>query len=166
MANSKTVVRPYFPKDFSTQLVEKSAAAGAALTPGTLVVEVDGLIVACDTDTALHTTLPVYMVWTDGSSRTDIQVYQLDGTSTEMYTCIAGVVKADVAAAAFSATPVAGDLLLRSATAGLIDPLSEAEYTTLLGTTVAADQRVVGRVEAVGGRLAGAGFFNCTLNLA
>lgn len=164
MALSKTYIQPTYPQDMSTRVVDKIAAAGASFTPGTLVVEVSGVVVPCDTDTAVHNTLPAYFVWTDTTQRVDINRVQLDGTRIVMVTCLAGEFKADLATSLFTATPVAGDIIVKSATAGKLDPVSVAEYNTLVGTGTTAAQNLlkVGVVEGPAVR-AGSGFWNCTL---
>jgi len=169
MALSKTYVRPYRPNDMSTVQREKVAADGSGFTPGTLVVEVSGLLVECDTDTAVHKTLPAYLVWTDGSTRQDISTYESDGTQVEMYTVLGGNIRADLAASLFTATPVAGDTLVRSATAGKIDPLDAAELADLLNeaeTTGLASNvtQIIGVCEGAS-HFGNSGFYNCSLNL-
>lgn len=172
MALSKETLIPYWPKNMFDTVVEKtSASTGTALvahafTPGTLVVEISGKIVACDTDTTSHKTLPAYMVWTDGSTRQDILEYELDGTVVEQYTCLAGKFKADLHADLFTSTPQAGFVIMRSATAGKLNVVSLADYTTLLGTSAGNDLLVVGRVEGAGRKKGlSASFWNCSLDL-
>lgn len=145
MALSKEFIRPYAPKDFSTMLLEKKSVDGADFTPGTLVAEVNNLIVACDTDVAQHETAPAFMVWTDGSTRVDTVYEQLDGTLLQLHTCIGGQFKADCNVSLFTATPVAGDVIAKSATAGKLDPLDSAELATLLASPE-DETHIVGRV--------------------
>lgn len=166
MALSKATLIPYWPKDLHTILVEKESAAGANFTPGTLVVEVSGSVVACDTDTVSHRTLPAYMVWTDGSTRVDTTEYKLDGTTVQLHTCLAGQFKADVKATLFTATPVAGDVIAKSATAGQLDPLDAAQLAALIGSGAERVVEVIGRVEGAS-RKAGldSTFFNCSFDL-
>lgn len=164
MALSKATVIPYWPKDLHTILVEKESAAGANFTPGTLVVEVSGEVVACDTGTALHEHLPAYMVWTDGSTRVDTTEYKLDGTTVQLHTCLAGQFKADVKATLFTATPNPGDMIGKSSTAGLLIPLNAAAVAALIA---AGDSfQIIGRVEGAS-RKAGldSTFFNCSFDL-
>ncbi len=167
MALSKDVIRPIWPKDFSTILREGRSVDGADFAPGTLVVRVNGLLVACDTDTALHKTLPAELVWTDGATRVDLARVELDGTDRQEHTCMAGQFMAECAASMFTATPAAGDVLVKSATAGQIDPLDATELATFVtGETDAllAELQVVGRV--VGDAdLAGTGFYLCHFDL-
>lgn len=155
MALSKERINPIWPKDFSTILREGRSAQGANFAAGTLVVRVGGLFVACDTDVALHKELPAELVWTDGTSRVDLERYQLDGTVVQEHTAMAGKVICECAAAMFTATPAAGDVLTKSATAGSMDPLDATELGVF--TTNPEDMlQVVGRVVGDAGR---AGFY-------
>lgn len=167
MALSKDTLRPIWPKDFSTILREGKSVDGANFAPGTLVTRIGGLLVATDTDSALHKTLPCEMVWTDGATRFDLQRYELDGSVRQEHTNLVGKFIADVSAGLFTATPDAGDVLVKSATAGKIDPLDETEWTTLFGDGSAADLlqfQVVGRCVGAAA-LAGAGFYLCHFDL-
>ncbi|NIQ11570.1 MAG: hypothetical protein GWO23_18790, partial [Gammaproteobacteria bacterium] len=67
------------------------------------------------------------MVWTDGATRVDLERFELDGTKRQEHTTIAGKFIAEVTAALFTATPAAGDVITKSATAGLMDPLDSTE---------------------------------------
>jgi len=166
---SKDRIRPIHPKDFSTIVREGRSADGANFTPGTLVVRVAGLFVACDGDLALHQRLPAEMIWTDGSSRFDLQRYDLDGTVRQEHTAIATTFIAEASADLFTATPEAGDVLVKAGTAaaGLMDPMNAAEFAAFVtGSTDAAlaSLQVVGR--CVGDAdLAGVGYYLCHFNL-
>lgn len=167
MALSKTYVRVISPSDLENQTRSVRAADGSSFTPGTLVVRQSGKIVACDTDTAAHKLLPVEMVWTDGSERFDASPrYELDGTVVEEYTTLQGHFVADLAASLFTAVPVAGDILAKSATAGKIDPLDATQLAALVTADAAglASMQIIGKVIGAAER-AGAGFYNCSLNL-
>jgi hypothetical protein len=166
MALSKTYVRVLVPNDLENQTRSLRAASGSAFTPGTLIVRVAGLAVACDTDTAVHKTLPVEMIWTDGSRFDASPRYELDGSVVEEYATLTGNIVADLAVGLFTATPVAGDVIVKSATAGKLDPLDATELAALVtadGAGLVMTQ-TVGRVVGAAER-AGAGFYNCVLNL-
>lgn len=162
MALSKDYIRPYLPHDVHTVVTTKRAAAAATFTPGTVVVESGGLVVECDLDTALHGTLPAYITWTDLANRRDINVYNLDGSQEKMVECFALDFKADVATSCFTATPVAGDLIVRSQTAGKLSPVTEAEFAAApySGNT----RLLLGRVEGASHR-GDSGFWACTFGL-
>lgn len=171
MALSKDTVRPYWPKKLEHFVVEKEAADGAGFTPGTVVVEVSGNIVGVDLNESLHLELPCYMVWTDGSTRVDIEYINSSGTTKEMYTCLAGQFKADVLAdtTLFVSAPVAGDTLVKSdstsgGAAGKMEPLNSSELASRLGTDVENYLSVLGRVEG-DARSGDANFVNCSFDL-
>lgn len=165
MALSKDKVRPYFPKDLSHVIVNKKAATATSLTAGDLVVEVSGQIVLCDTGTAVHKTLPPYMVWTDGT-RTDISEIELDGTEVNNFECLSGHVKADLHDDLFVTSPAAGNVLIKSGTAGKIDHQTASAFATSVGTSADHVLLVVGRCESTSQRLeSDANFYNCTLTL-
>lgn len=162
---SKTRIRPYGPKHIDQFVQVYKAAADAAFTPGTCVVLVNDRLVACDRDTALHLRLPAYLVWEDGSTRFDVgPVYNLDGTTYSHYTCFVGEILADLGADCFTATPEAGDTLVKSATAGKIDPLDATELATLLGSDVENMQLVLGVVQGAS-FFGNTGMWNCKLKL-
>ncbi len=127
MANSKDTMTPYFPKDLSTQLVELKAASGADHTPGQVVI-VDNATnqsILCDGTLALHNAVPKYMVWTNSATRTDVEIYRLDGTLEQSETCLAGQFKADVAVSLFTSAPSPGDFIIPSLTVpGRLDPVA------------------------------------------
>lgn len=161
---SKERIRPYWPKQFDQFTEIYKAATDADFTPGTLVVAVNGLLVACDRDTAIHQALPAFMVWEDGSVRHDVgPVYNRDGTSYDNYTVFVGDVLADASAELFTATPEAGDKIVKSATAGKLDPLDAAQYATLVGSDVENTQLVVGTVIGAS-KFGKAGFYSCKFN--
>lgn len=163
MALSKDTLVPIWPKDFSTILREGRAADASGFSPGDVVVRINGLLVACDTDSSLHTELPAEMVWIDGTTRQDISRYELDGTVVEEYTTIAGKFIAEVTADLFTTMPEAGDVITKSTTAGKLDPLDATELATFTGEPEVMLQ-VVGRV--VGdANLAGTGFYLCHFDL-
>lgn len=127
MANSKATMTPYFPKDFSTQLVEAKAAAGADHTPGDIVVvdNATNQTILCDGSLDLHNALPKLMVWTDSSSRQDVDIIRLDGTLEQSETCVGGQFKADVAVSLFTVAPSPGDFIIASVTVpGRLDPIA------------------------------------------
>lgn len=161
MAKSKDTVIPFFPKDLSNQIMELKAASGADHTPGQIVVvdNATNLSILADADTALHTRLPKYMVWTDSSSRVDQEVYQLDGTLVQTETCISGQFKADVAVSLFSTAPSPGDYIVCSSTAGALDVVAVVPTDALT---------VIGRVEGDARKepLRGSGnFVSCSFDL-
>jgi hypothetical protein len=162
---SKTRIRPYGPKHIDQFVQVYKAAHGAGFTPGTLVVLVNNRLVACDTDSALHKELPAFLTWEDGSTRFDMgPVYEKDGTKHDHYTCFVGEILADLGADCFTATPEAGDTLVKSATAGKIDPLSAAELATLMGTDVENYQLKIGVVQGPS-FFGSSGMYNCKLKL-
>lgn len=162
---SKTRIRPYGPKHIDQFVQVFKAAEGANFTPGTCVVLVSDRLVACDRDTATHKVLPAYLVWEDGSTRFDLgPVYNLDGTKYTHYTCFGSQILADLGADCFTATPEAGDTIVRSATAGKLDPLSAAELATLLGSDVENYQLVLGVVQGPS-FFGNSGMWNCSLKL-
>jgi hypothetical protein len=161
---SKARIRPYWPKQFDQFTEVFKAATTQNFTPGTLVTVINGLLVPCDTDTAIHQRLPAFMVWEDGSTRHDVgPVYNRDGTSYDNYTCFVGDVLADASAELFTATPEAGDTLVKSATAGKIDPLDAAQLATLLGSDVENAQLVIGVVLG-SSKFGNSGFYSCKFN--
>lgn len=165
MALSKDTMRPLWPKDFSTIIRDGVSASGANFSPGTLVVRVDGLFVACDAAVALHKTLPVEMVWTDGQTRLDLERYELDGTKLQGHTTACGKFIAEIASTVFTSTPNPGDILTKSATAGKIDPIDAATFNSLESGDALAQLLVVGR--CVGNaELSGSGFHLCHFDLS
>jgi hypothetical protein len=161
---SKERIRPYWPKQFDQFTQVRKAAVDAAFTPGTLVTLVDGLLVRCATGVAVHQRLPAMMVWEDGASRHDVgPVYNRDGTSHSNYTCFVGDVAADASAELFTAVPVAGDTIVKSATPGKLDPLDAAQLATLLGSDVENEQLIVGSVLGAS-QFGKSGFYDCKFN--
>lgn len=161
---SKERIRPYWPKQFDQFTQVRKAATTANFTPGTLVTLVDGLLVAVATGTAIHQRLPAMMVWEDGSTRHDVgPVFNRDGSSYDNYTCFVGDVMADASADLFTATPAAGDTIVKSATAGKLDPLDAAQLATLLGSDVENEQLIVGSVLGAS-QFGKSGFYDCKFN--
>lgn len=164
MALSKETFRPIFPKDMHNNVRVGRAAADSDFVAGTLVVRVNDLYVACDTDTAVHKTLPVEIIWEDGTTRVDLDRYELDGTAVQEYTTLVGNVVAEVATSRFTATPVAGDVIAKSATAGSFDPLDTTELASLdtADGSQLANLQLIGRVVGAG---RSSGFWLCHFEL-
>lgn len=155
---SKERIVPILPRDMSNIQREGVAAPGSAFTPGTLVVRKDGKLIACnlaDADgptAALCAIAPVEIVWTDGSTRVDVERIELDGTKTEQYTTLAFDFMAEVDVTLFTATPLEGEFLTKSSTAGKMDPLTLAELNALGGAEVDSRHLVVGSVIGAGSK--------------
>lgn len=165
MAKSKDYVFPIFPKDLMNNIREGQSASGADFTPGTLVVRVNNLLVACDTDTATHSELPCEMVWTDGSTRVDgEEVYLRDGTVVQQHTTLCQRFIAECATSLFDNAPAAGDVLMKSSNAGKISNLTAAAYETLVDTNPEQSLEVIGRLVGAGDRR-GTGFWLCHFDL-
>lgn len=161
---SKDRIRPHWPKQFDQFTEIFKSAEGADFTPGTLVVPVNNLLVKCDRSIALHQSLPALMVWEDGSVRHDVgPLYNRDGTAYDNYTCFVADIIADASADLFTAVPEAGDKIVKSTTPGKMDPLSAAEYATLVGSDVENTQLVVGTVIGTS-KYGASGYYSCKFN--
>ena len=165
MSKSKDLIRPIWPKDFSNTIREGKSVSGADFTPGTVVVRVNNLLVACDTDTATHSELPAELVWTDSSVRVDgEEVYELDGTAVQLHTTMAGKVIAECNTSLFDNAPAAGDVLMKSTNPGKILNLTAGNFATAIAANPERITEVIGRLVGAA-PVSGSGFWLCHFDL-
>jgi hypothetical protein len=109
---------------------EANVDPATQLEPGALVMRVGNELIPVDTSEAgLHLYAPVEVVWTDGTKRQDIMRTLLDGSEVLELTTIAFDCMAEVDVSLFTDTPAEGDYMVRSATAGQIEPMTLTELT-------------------------------------
>lgn len=136
MPLSKDTVRPVWPKDLSSIVSEGTAnhtpRSSVAFLPGTVVVrDASNELVACDANTHIHE--PVEVVWTDGTTRFDVDVVESDGSEKTRYTTLVGPFIADLNVSLFDAPPAVGEVVVKSAaTAGNLASVNDAGLQLLL----------------------------------
>lgn len=162
MPLSKDTVRPVWPKDLSSIVSEGTAnhapRSTSAFLPGTVVVrDASNELVACDA--ATHIYEPVEVVWTDGTTRFDVDVVESDGSEKTRYTTLVGPFIADLNVSLFDAPPAVGEVIVKSAAAGNLASVNDAGLQALLdsGGPDQGDQAsqghglVIGKILSVSG---------------
>ncbi len=141
-ALSSPILNVVAPRNASDLTRTVQAANAPRLATGTLVSrEATGLVTPVDcTDLAtsrLDVDKPCQIVWTDGITREDVVVHQLDGTKVNNYEVFEGCTfTADVLTTSFfsaGAAPADGDVVIKSLSeAGKADALTRAELQTAI----------------------------------